>query len=152
MIIVALSDTHRMHRQIQHVPDGDVLVHTGDFCGRGSLAEFKDFVDWFAAQPHQHKVFTCGNHDWVCEKNIEACRDYVPAGVEFLVNESTVIDGKVFYGSPVTPQFFNWAFMEDRGEDIRKVWAQIPDYTDVLLTHALRTRRLRTGISLPHRQ
>ena len=29
----------------------------------------------------------------------------------------------------------NWYFMADRGEEIAKKWATIPDGTDVLITH-----------------
>lgn len=29
----------------------------------------------------------------------------------------------------------NWAFMLDRGQALREVWAQIPENTDVLITH-----------------
>ena len=133
--IVAISDTHSMHRGLDPLPDGDVLIHSGDFSSRGMLHEFRDFVEWFADQPHEHKVFTCGNHDWICERDLEGCRDYVPAGIHFLVDEAVKIDGKVFYGSPWTPMFHNWAYMLDRGGPIAAIWANIPDDTDVLITH-----------------
>ena len=29
--IVIISDTHGKHQHIQNVPDGDVLIHGGDF-------------------------------------------------------------------------------------------------------------------------
>ena len=32
--LVLLSDTHGLHREIS-IPDGDVLVHAGDFCSQG---------------------------------------------------------------------------------------------------------------------
>jgi hypothetical protein len=35
-------------------------------------------------------------------------------------------DGLKFWGSPWTPKFFDWAFMRQPGEEMRKVWAQIP--------------------------
>ena len=31
--------------------------------------------------------------------------------------------------------FFNWAFNLDRGEALAERWAQIPDDTDILITH-----------------
>jgi Icc-related predicted phosphoesterase len=46
----------------------------------------------------------------------------------------TVLGLKI-YGSPITPRFYNWAFMADRGNDIAGWWAAIPDDTDILVTH-----------------
>ena len=34
---VCISDTHGRHREIDSVPDGDVLIHAGDFTDTGSL-------------------------------------------------------------------------------------------------------------------
>ena len=39
--VVVISDTHGMHRKV-NVPDGDVLVHCGDFCGHGLGRLFHD--------------------------------------------------------------------------------------------------------------
>ena len=133
-LVVAISDTHSMHDQVE-VPDGDILVHAGDFTASGSMADFKEFVDWFAAQPHEHKVFTCGNHDKVCEKRLADCMAYIPRGVNFLVDDSVVLAGLKFYGSPWTPKFFNWSYMKVRGPSLDIVWDKIPQDTDVLITH-----------------
>lgn len=46
-----------------------------------------------------------------------------------------MVDGVTFYGSPWTPKFMDWAFMKDRGSQIRRYWDMIPSYTDVLITH-----------------
>lgn len=124
-----------MHWRVQ-VPDGDVLIHCGDSLGRGNMHELEDFVAWFAAKPHKHKLMIAGNHDWIFERNLAAGRRAVESnGITFLHNESTVIDGVRFYGSPYTPVFYNWAFMCDRGPEIAAKWAMIPDKTDVLITH-----------------
>ena len=60
--LVLISDTHNMHRQLQ-VPDGDVLIHAGDFTlyGRGSHAA--DFNLWLGELPHPHKIVVLGNHE-----------------------------------------------------------------------------------------
>ena len=60
--IVALSDTHGGHGQVQP-PDGDVLVHTGDYCKYGHMSEVKEFAKWLGGLPHRFKVVTAGNHD-----------------------------------------------------------------------------------------
>lgn len=68
MEIVCISDTHNRHRELTLRPGilgtGDVLIHSGDFTNLGTLAELRDFVDWFAAVPgFRHKVLVAGNHD-----------------------------------------------------------------------------------------
>lgn len=133
MRLVALSDTHGQHSQVK-VPDGDVLIHCGDFCKYGRLDEFKDFIAWMEAQPHRYKVFTAGNHDGIVEENLEICRALVPDSINMLLDEMVVIMGRKFYGSPWTPEFCDWWFMKDR-DKISQVWRQIPEGTEVLITH-----------------
>ena len=53
------------HEKLQ-IPDGDILVHTGDFSSLGRWDDIKCFVDWFASQPHQQNYDT-GNHDLTLE-------------------------------------------------------------------------------------
>jgi hypothetical protein len=55
--------------------------------------------------------------------------------VIYLCDESTIIDGVKFYGSPVQPEFCNWAFNRRRGAELKKYWDKIPKDTDVLITH-----------------
>jgi len=35
MRLVVISDTHGLHNRIEDLPDGDVLVHAGDFMNSG---------------------------------------------------------------------------------------------------------------------
>eukprot|EP01052_Picozoa_sp_SAG31_P012088 SAG31_NODE_698_length_12746_cov_3.495136_1_plen_142_part_00 len=35
--LVLMSDTHGHHREIDEVPAGDILIHSGDYGNRGSL-------------------------------------------------------------------------------------------------------------------
>ena len=42
--------------------------------------------------------------------------------------------GLKFWGSPVQPEFNNWAFNVARGAAIRRCWQMIPEGTDVLVT------------------
>ena len=62
MRIVHLSDTHMLHRRLS-VPDGDVLVHSGDFTGAGTLDDYTDVFSWLDSMPHKHKLLVAGNHD-----------------------------------------------------------------------------------------
>lgn len=135
MKIVAISDTHGCHEDLD-LPDGDVLVHSGDFCRWGiDLDEPRAFLAWFAARPHRHKVLIAGNHDMIIEKDVDAFRALVPEGVTFLHDSGAVVGGLRCWGSPWTPLFFRWAFMRPRGEPLRERWDLIPAGLDLLITH-----------------
>jgi Icc-related predicted phosphoesterase len=135
MHLTAIADTHNLHRRLQ-LPGGEVLLHAGDITEYGTEEETADFIDWFAAQPYTHKIFIAGNHDYFFEQfSPKAVRRRLPAGVHYLENSGVMIEGKYFWGSPVTPYFFGMAFNKKRGEAIREVWQEIPLKTDVLLTH-----------------
>jgi len=135
--IVAISDTHGMHASMEHaVPDGDLLIHAGDFCGRGRAAEVRDFAAWMGAMPHRHKLVTPGNHDRPVENDPSTFRKvFAEQGIRLLINESVWIEEFRFFGSPYTPTFFDWHFMRDRGPAIRAEWEKIPDDADVVITH-----------------
>ena len=133
--IVAISDTHGHHRKAD-IPDGDVLVHAGDFmtCGR-KLSEVLDFADWFSDQPHEHKILVAGNHDRLLERDERVCLKEFSKNVTYLRDSGVEIRGWKFWGSPYQPEFCNWAFNVPRGPAIRRHWDMIPDDTDMLITH-----------------
>ena len=60
--VVCLSDTHGQHAQLI-VPDGDILVHAGDFTLMGDEDDANSFGAWFGALPHKHKILVHGNHE-----------------------------------------------------------------------------------------
>ena len=136
MKYIILSDTHGKHNI--PLPDGDILIHCGDWSMRGDEIESISFLQWFQSQPHKHKVFIAGNHDWICENNAnyfkELVINYAPDCV-YLCNSETIINGLKIYGSPITPTFFDWAFNKERGLPIKQYWEQIPDDVDILITH-----------------
>lgn len=66
--IVAISDTHGFEGQLDHpMPEGDILLHLGDFALEGSHDTehrgLKAFDTWLAKQPHPYKIVVRGNHD-----------------------------------------------------------------------------------------
>ena len=96
--IVFISDTHSYHHQLPSLPHGDILIHagmlgllysfyiyllsvfllfphqlptSGDFTERRPprAEEYKDFMDWYCAQPHKHKVLISGNRDNFMDTN-----------------------------------------------------------------------------------
>lgn len=51
MRIIHISDTHNMHRRLTNLPEGDVIVHSGDFTMMGTEGEALDFMEWFCDLP-----------------------------------------------------------------------------------------------------
>ena len=133
MKIVCISDTHNQHRQID-VPDGDLLIHAGDFSGHGKPAEISAFNQWLGELPHRHKILIAGNHDFLFEREPALARSLITEAF-YLENEFIEIEGLRIYGSPATPWFFNWAFNYHRGPEINAIWDRIPQEIHVLITH-----------------
>ena len=129
MKLVIVSDTHGHKPKL---PDGDVLIHCGDFSGMGSIKELANFNQWFSSQPHQYKIVVPGNHDGAV---VNFGHLLIESGNILLLDNMVTIEGKTFYGSPWTPTFGDWYFMKDRGPAIAERWSRIPENLDVLITH-----------------
>jgi Icc-related predicted phosphoesterase len=132
--IVCISDTHNCNEEIE-VPDGDILIHSGDATTIGSVEQLKAFNRWFAGLPHKCKIFVAGNHDWLFERNNDLARRLLDPSISYLQDSSIEIDGLKIYGSPWQPRFFDWAFNLNRGPEMAEKWAMIPDDIDILITH-----------------
>ncbi|KPQ28552.1 MAG: putative phosphoesterase [Marinobacter excellens HL-55] len=137
MKLVCISDTHSMHRRIQVIPDGDVLVHAGDSLGQGTLDNIEELNDWLGTLPHRYKIVIAGNHDWAFQETPELAQQALTNAIH-LEDSGIEIEGVRFWGSPWTPTFMDWAFMLDRGEPLQRKWQLIPDNVDVLVTYRLR--------------
>lgn len=138
MRIICISDTHGHYPVL---PEGDVLVHTGDYSpGRGSAEDTLNFYQWFGSQPHQHKLCVPGNHDIYDEASSNIHMQNIAAnhGVLRLNDTSAIIDGVHFYGSPWSPSYgCGWAYNLPRnGLELKVKWGSIPSDTNVLLTHS----------------
>lgn len=135
MRLVCISDTHTDHARLV-LPPGDALLHGGDWSLRGSRREVLAGLDWMAAAPHRHKILIAGNHDRCFERYpSELAAACAARGLHLLSDTGLLLDGVRFWGSPVTPRFYDWAFNRDRGPAIRAHWDLIPPDTDVLITH-----------------
>ena len=69
MKIIAISDTHSRHQELE-LPEADIILHAGDisYFAKKGVQEIADFIKWFASQKAKHKVFIAGNHDLFLEK------------------------------------------------------------------------------------
>lgn len=135
MKIVCLSDTHNCNDEIA-VPDGDILIHSGDATINGTQHEIEAFLRWFSALPHRHKIFVAGNHDWLYETDNRLARLLTANfGITYLQDSFVEIEGLKIYGSPWQPRFFDWAFNLNRGAEMAEKWKLIPHDIDILITH-----------------
>ncbi len=140
--IVLISDTHGKHRQLEHkVPNGDILIHAGDFTERGRTEELEDFSDWLAELPHKHKIVIAGTHEITFDdlNRAEDTKKHLTNCV-YLENEAVEVMGIRFYGSPQVVKYDKltikaFALPVD-SEDLVDARKKIPDDVDFLITHA----------------
>jgi len=137
MQLVMLSDTHQKFPE--QVPNGDVLIHSGDLTHLGSFDEFCRGIGWLQRLSHRYKILVPGNHDqwaenlWANGRENDLILKLKAKGIVYLHNSGVTIDGVSFYGSPWIPTFAG-AFNADRGQ-LRETWKKIPSNVDVLVTH-----------------
>ncbi|KAG8824530.1 hypothetical protein FRC19_001598 [Serendipita sp. 401] len=169
---ICMSDTHC---NTFEVPEGDVLLHSGDLTHSGRFKHLEHTAAWLKELPHPHKIVIAGNHDLTLEKEFylreghrwhrkqledpDAVRklmetDEGDGSFQYLEYESTTFEmndktWKV-YGSPGSPWFGGWAFNYKRGQAAEVVASLIPDDIDILLTHGPPHRILDTTTSRVH--
>lgn len=157
--IVFVSDTHESHDWDKQIPEGDILVHTGDLTMMGRPSELSGFAAKFVALPHPNKIVIAGNHDLsldnylttvkrqelnerfrslkgldtaaLKESFLQRLKEH---NVVYLEDSATEVEGISFYGSPYTPKHYFWGFQKGR-DMLGQVWEKIPPNVDVLLTH-----------------
>lgn len=135
MKLVFISDTHNQHNKIA-IPEGDFIIHCGDISLRGTYDEVVSFADWFSSLPHKHKIMIPGNHDFLFERDFDASKNIMDSrGIHLLIDNLVEIEGIKFWGSPITPWFYSWAFNRYRGSSIECHWDKIPENIDILITH-----------------
>lgn len=146
MKVVCISDTHGYHDDIS-MPEGDMLIHAGDFTNIGSPKEILNFNNWLGKLNYKHKIVIPGNHDRGIE-NIPNAASLISNATILIHNQSPSIDrshhileieDKYIYivGAQYSPRFSRgWAFNYDRknGEDL---WKEVllEARPDILITH-----------------
>ena len=133
MKIIAISDTHNLHHKLV-LPEGDMIIHAGDFTTWGDIKEANCFKNWFAKLPYKYKVCIAGNHDRCMESMHFLAKDFEQAGIIYLRNSSVNVEGINIYGSPYTPEYGAFSFMYNRSHGTRQ-WQWVPDDTEILITH-----------------
>ena len=134
---------------LYNIPEGDILIHSGDCTNVGKEVDVRDFVNWFQNIPgFNYKIFIAGNHDFAFEREPTWLNLYIDTDVLLEHNVTYLEDTGIeivssefsrpikIYGSPWQPEFFDWAFNLPRNGDVLKSrWDDIPNDTDILITH-----------------
>ena len=146
--IVLISDTHNRHRTLQ-MPEGDMLIHAGDFTNNGKESEIKDFDSWLASLDYQHKILVPGNHDTGTEEKalLRDASEREKQGERLQVTEvtsATVLRGEMvelmgmkIFGLPHTLDPYNllwWAYKADTEEEMKE--RGICSGVDLLISHS----------------
>lgn len=151
MRVVTISDTVSHHENIV-LPQGDVLLHTGDVTMRGSLGELEKFLDWFRSRDFLYKIFIAGDHDTILDYSTQGEKTFELLGelfksyhvneaegsVSYLEDNGKNIWGVNFFGSPYTSSPYygvGTAFKRRKGKELFKALCPIPKGVDVLMTH-----------------
>jgi Icc-related predicted phosphoesterase len=114
--VVCISDTHMAEAEL---PEGDILIHSGDALLSGTAAEWSRFVMWLARVRKQfkHVFYVPGNHDAYVQQCPEICRsDLSFHGVCLLIDQSIEFAEFSIYGSPWVGHINgSWAFEAPKG-------------------------------------
>lgn len=135
--IVCISDTHGAFLEHLNLPDGDVLLHAGDMSFKGTIPEMTAFNEYCGKVKHKYSygIHACpGNHELGVEAN-ESLHKSIATNYNLLIHDAVDIAGIKFFFSAYQPTFFNWAYNLDRGQAIKQKWDEIPNNTNVLITH-----------------
>lgn len=140
--ITFIGDTHAKHdfiTKMNHLPGGDILIHTGDVTRHGYFKELEYFCEWFDNQKtYEHKIFIAGNHELCLEDDHNQAMHIINyfQNITYLEDNQVIIDGIKIWGTPWQPRFYDWAFNLDRnGDELKAKWDLIPEDVDILLTH-----------------
>lgn len=129
MKIIHISDTHGLHRELEDLPYGDIIIHSGDISMTGKVEEVMDFIDWFGKLDYKYKIFIAGNHDYCLDgKNSNIIQDFLPKNCFYLDKSGITIENIKFWG---IPDFLS----DDLGGNLPNIMKLIPNNTDVLITH-----------------
>jgi len=123
------------------VPDGDVLICTGDFSSSfGMRYDLDRFNALLGRLPHKHKFVVFGDYELWCDDHEEEAISRM-FNAKVLIDETVEVDGIKIHGTPWSPWsfgrkhgFIKFAFCDD-DNFIQYRWAHIPEGLDILVTH-----------------
>ena len=133
LLIDCISD---LHMTWPDLPGGDILIIAGDMTYLGKIEELAKFSQWVNNLINYRDIIViAGNHDFLFQRKPELAASILGNKVHYLNDSMIEVQGIKIYGSPITPQFGGWAFMKERGQELREHWNKIPEGIDILVTH-----------------
>jgi len=126
--LVVISDTHGYEESLTPkgttLPDGDILLHLGDFAIDSSIKKknkaIEKFDAWLALQPHRTKIVLRGNHD-------PFSVHFPLSGANFFSRpKSIAIDGK--FTMTLVPY--------TSARNLSSSWRKLPMFCDVIASHS----------------
>jgi len=129
-----ISDTHGDHEKLG-IMSGDVLIHCGDMFNlyNRSDVDFEKIDDWFGRQNFDLILCIDGKHDFDLEERSKHLANPFKNAV-VLNGDSYTYKGVNFFGAPWVPDLDGHAYFVSNS-DLKSKWAEIPNNTDVLITH-----------------
>ena len=138
--IIVLSDTHRRHRELGKLPDGDILVHCGDWSNWATAAaDTTDFNDWLKEQPHALKIVVAGNYETNLSSGSPTGNRAIITNAVYLQGEEFVVNGIKFWGGPWNPArgFTNVLMASQVVETKCQTGSKMPEDVDISLLTVL---------------
>lgn len=146
MILTAISD---LHGEEPNLPGGDLLIMAGDLTLSDRLNDWHNFYNWLRKQPYEKKIMIGGNHDnqlmkVAPDEKWDEYNELKFTDSIYLCDNGLECFGYKIWGSPWTPAFlgmhhryaaFTVPWGKSQEEELLKYWAQIPEDTDILITH-----------------
>jgi hypothetical protein len=148
---VCMSDTHNLHDTIpnEHIPEGDVLLHTGDFTDKGEIENILAFNTFLGRMKEEknfkYTIVVAGNHDYMMDPvfndKLGEIIDYkhpLLSNCDYYLEDSAIElsfgDGKIkIFGTPWNQ--LKMAFGCSNHIKRAEKWKMIPDDIDILMTH-----------------
>ena len=92
MRLVCISDTHTFHEDV-NLPDGDILIHAGDFTNKGGKSDVEDFFGWLMRikPKYRYILFIAGNHDKCFDEKYGEITDWLAEAIAELEKNDIII-------------------------------------------------------------
>ena len=153
---VLFSDTHGCTTEVINgkkvdlqIPDGDVLIHCGDFSAQGSFDDIVYLNSFLSKLSHKKKYVVCGNHDIQSEKDFNASQTLLTNAI-LLYHHAFWIGDIPCFATSYQPFYKGWAYNIADDKKRKKLFDQIPEETQILISHCPPFGYNDKGFQAPH--
>ncbi len=143
--VVLISDTHGRHEELGELPDGDILIHCGDFVPnykRCTVVNIEKFDAWLGTQSDKfkHTYVCCGNHEVLLDNGGTATPSVTLKNGKWLDGSKVIeVCNLKIWGAPYRPRRGCAYRAEAFGRSlkfIKNFWKEnLESNLDVVITH-----------------